>query len=292
MSKRESTYQAWLGRFTRVADHVADNLDAPLDLIRLAEIACLSPYHFQRCWLAFTGETLAQMVTRLRLHRAAGELLRDDTAVETIGRRAGYGSAAAFTRAFARAYGRPPAAYRAAGRISPPLSINQKPEGDLRMFEVRIEDTEPLTLAAAHHLGDYMEIEKTFNRVMAHFAAKGALGKGPLQGPPRMIGVYYDDPDQVPRAELRADAGLVVPPDTEVEDPITLVELPGGPHAVLRFKGPYAELDGAYRWLYGTWLPQSGREPADAACFEDYLTNPREVPAAENVTEIHLPLKA
>jgi AraC family transcriptional regulator len=105
MSQRQSTRQAWLDRFIRVADHVADHLDDPLDLQRLAEIACLSPYHFQRSWLAFTGETLAQMVTRLRLHRAAGRLIASDAAVEAVARQAGYGSAAAFTRADAR---RPP----------------------------------------------------------------------------------------------------------------------------------------------------------------------------------------
>jgi AraC family transcriptional regulator len=286
MSQRETTRQAWLARFTRVADHVADNLDGRLDLNELAEVACLSPYHFQRCWLAFTGETLAQMVSRLRLHRAAGVLIQEDTPIEAVARQAGYGSAAAFTRAFARAYGRPPAAYRAEGRLSPPLSITPTKEGDPRMYEVRIEEVAPMTLAALRHRGDYMGVEKAFNRVMGW-----AAGKGLLQGPPRMIGVYYDDPDQVPEAELRSDAGLVVPPDTPVEDPIKLVELPGGPHAILRFKGAYAELAGAYRWFYGTWLPQSGREPDDAACFEDYLTNPREVPAAENITEIHLPLK-
>ena len=154
------------------------------------------------------------------------------------------------------------------------------------MYDVRIEETQPLTLAALRHQGDYMGVEKAFNRVMSW-----AAGQGLLQGPPRMIGVYYDDPDQVPEAELRSDAGLVVPPGTAVEAPITLLDLPGGPHAILRFKGAYAELHGAYRWFYGTWLPESGREPGDAACYEDYLTNPREVPAAENITEIHLPLK-
>lgn len=286
MSQRQSTRQAWLDRFIRVADHVADHLDDPLDLQRLAEIACLSPYHFQRSWLAFTGETLAQMVTRLRLHRAAGRLIASDAAVEAVARQAGYGSAAAFTRAFARAYGRPPAAYRAEGRLSPPLSLSLPPEGNPRMYDVRIEATPPVTLAALEHRGSYLEIEKAFNRIFAWAAERNLLGADT-----RLIGVYYDDPDQVAEAELRADAGVVVAPDTAVEAPVKRVQLAGGPHAILRFKGPYAELAGAYRWLFGDWLPGSGQAPADAPCHEVYLTNPREVPAAENVTEIHLPLK-
>ena len=40
-------------------------------------------------------------------------------------------------------------------------------------------------------------------------------------------------------------------------------EIAGGSYAVLRHKGPYADMRAAYRWLYGTWLLQSGREIAD-----------------------------
>ena len=39
---------------------------------------------------------------------------------------------------------------------------------------------------------------------------------------------------------------------------------------------PYTDMR-AYLWLFGTWLPQSGREPADAPVFEEYLNNPRDL---------------
>jgi len=47
----------------------------------------------------------------------------------------------------------------------------------------------------------------------------------------------------------------------------------------------------AYNWLYGTWLAQSGEEPADAPCVEEYLNDARTVPAAHFRTEIWLPLR-
>lgn len=286
MSQRETTRQTWLARFLRVTDYVTENLDGDLDLERLAEIACLSPYHFHRCWFSFTGETLAQMVTRLRLHHAAGDLIAGDEAIENVAQKAGYGSAAAFTRAFTRAFGRSPAAYRAERRLSPPLSLIPQEEGDLRMFDVRVEETLPITLASIRHVGPYMEVEKPFNQVFGW-----AMGAGVMGPNTRVIGVYHDDPNDVPEAELRSDVGIAVEPGTATEAPVRLVEVAGGRHAVLHFKGAYAELLGAYNWLYGTWLPQSGQEPADAPCYEVYLTNPREVAPADNITEIHLPLK-
>ena len=61
-------------RLRRVIAHVHDHLDEPLDLNALAEIACLSPHHWHRIYHAMFGETLANTVKRLRLHRAAGRL--------------------------------------------------------------------------------------------------------------------------------------------------------------------------------------------------------------------------
>jgi AraC family transcriptional regulator len=46
-----------------------------------------------------------------------------------------------------------------------------------------------------------------------------------------------------------------------------------------------------YTWLYGPWLAQSGEEAADAPCVEEYLNDPRTVPAAALETEIWLPLR-
>ena len=50
-------------------------------------------------------------------------------------------------------------------------------------------------------------------------------------------------------------------------------------------------MKGAYRWLLGAWLPQSGYEPDDDPIFEAYLNNPQQVAPADLMTHIHLPLK-
>jgi AraC family transcriptional regulator len=55
--------------------------------------------------------------------------------------------------------------------------------------------------------------------------------------------------------------------------------LAGGDYAVLRHKGPYADMGAAYRWLYATWLPASGRSIRDEVMFEAYLNNPAGGPA-------------
>ena len=50
------------------------------------------------------------------------------------------------------------------------------------------------------------------------------------------------------------------------------------------------ELPKAYEWLFGTWLPRQGLEPADRPPFEEYLNDPRGLPPAEWRTAVCVPL--
>src|ERR1700761_1842663 len=108
----ENPYEA---RLARVVAYIHDHLDDELDLNRLAEIACLSPYHWHRIYHGFCGETAAATVRRLRLHRAANELVRGEMPIDGIAQRAGYGSVQAFSRAFQASYRVPPAQFRNEG---------------------------------------------------------------------------------------------------------------------------------------------------------------------------------
>src|SRR5580693_10556388 len=101
---RHATAQSYAHRLGRVASHISAHLDEPLDLERLADVACLSPYHFHRIYRAIWGETAAETLSRLRLDRAAFQLLTTTASVTQIARCAGYSSLAAFSRAFTTAY--------------------------------------------------------------------------------------------------------------------------------------------------------------------------------------------
>lgn len=281
-------------RIDRVIRHMGAHLDADLDLSALAEIAHLSPYHFHRIYAGITGETAAESLRRMRLHRAAGALIGTETPIVAIANHAGYGSVAAFTRAFQASYGVAPAAYRKRGALVMDYSEHPaafpSPPSEHAMFNVSIRDTDPLRLAALRHRGHYLEIGPVFERLYAWAGPRGLMG-----AKTRGIGIYYDDTQSTPPTDWRSDAcisvGSEVTQSTEPGAP-RIIDLAGGRHAVLLHKGPYAELHKAYNWLFGTWLPKSGEEPADRPCFEEYLNNPRDLPPQDWLTEISLPLVA
>jgi AraC family transcriptional regulator len=285
---KPATARDYARRIARVVDHIAAHLDGPLDIATLAEAACFSPFHFHRIYRTQTGETVAQTVRRYRLHRAATDLVAGRLALARVARRAGYGSAEAFSRAFAAHYGMAPAAFRDLPR-DPVLEFPKHGESAMtEMLDVRIETRPPLRLAGLPHAGPFIEIGRAFEKTFAHAGAAGLLGHET-----RMIGLYYDDPKSVPERELRSFAAVNVPAEADPARlaPLEVRDLPGGRYAVAIHKGAYADLHLTWDRLFSAWLPQSGEEAEDRPALEEYLNNPRDTPPAELLTAVCLALK-
>jgi AraC family transcriptional regulator len=153
-------------------------------------------------------------------------------------------------------------------------------------YQATIRETPAIRVAALAHRGDYQTIGSTFERLAAMAVAQGLFGPAT-----RSFGIYYDDPAAVAHDALRSDACITVPDDWTASGDMRLLEIRGGRYAVTLYVGPYAELQGPYKWLFGRWLADSGEEAADAPCIEEYLNDARVVPPRELKTEIWLPLR-
>ncbi len=94
-----------------------------------AEVA-MSRSAFAARFRKLTGDTPMRYVTACRLALAASCLAQDGLVLFDIARRTGYDSEASFTRAFSRAYGMAPGAYRR--RLARPLA-NRPIPGQLRV---------------------------------------------------------------------------------------------------------------------------------------------------------------
>ncbi len=276
---------AYGDRLDRVLDYIYAHLDEDLSFDTLADVACLSPYHWSRIYTAMRGETVVATIRRLRLQRAADQLANSDTNIEAITRRAGYSSSDSFGRAFKEAFGASPVRYRRRGSHAAFKAATLADDAD--GFPVTLESLPERRCAGIDHAGSYTQIDHAMGKLFAELARRSAL---PPQ--PSMIGLFFDDPELRPEVALRSRACMPVPDQIAIDAPLVETVLRGGSYAKLHYKGSYADMRGAYRWLLGVWLPASGLEPDDAPIFEAYLNDPRDVPAAELRTDIHLPLKA
>jgi AraC family transcriptional regulator len=116
----------------------------------------LSRFHFDRIVSSVCGETPARFRRRVLLERAAYRLLTGGRNVLEVAVEAGYSSHEAFTRAFQRAYGVPPTAWRAAPRqiqLDAPNGVHFHPPGSLRLpAYAKVTAMDLLTRMVEHHI--------------------------------------------------------------------------------------------------------------------------------------------
>ncbi|NOD93250.1 helix-turn-helix domain-containing protein [Ruegeria sp. HKCCD4884] len=270
-------------RVLRVLAYIHDNPAGDLSLDAIADVAAMSRFHWHRVFRALTGETCAQAVRRVRLHRAATWLVQSDRAISDIALSVGYPNPSSFARAFSEAYGSSPAAFRKAGQFRP--AHPDFKTGGYPMHPVTTRTEPARRVVALPHKGAYSEIGKSFEAFGAMCESRQLW---PQIGP--VLALYFDSPDDVPEDQLRSYAGAEFRGENTPEG-LDELSIPGGKTAVLTYKGPYSGIAAAYHSLFGNWLPESGEEPADQPCYEIYLNDPRDTAPEDLLTEICLPLK-
>lgn len=291
------TKAAYDARLLRVLLHIQRHLDRPLGLAELAAVAAFSPFHFARIFRALTGETVGEHVRRLKLERAAGQLLRTRRTVTAIALDAGFDTPEAFTRSFKGLFGSPPSAFRKTGGRSRPAGAQSDLDGmlggsaaceggDTKTLDVAVRAFPRYDFAFLRHVGPYDEVGPVFDRVLAIAAGQGLLGPAA-----KVMMLSYDDPTVTETGKLRSDAGVTLADPSMDTGPLTKGEIAGGLYAVKLHTGPYRGLRGAYDWLFGVWLPASGYEADDRPCAEVFLNGPAGAAPEALLTEIRMPVR-
>jgi AraC family transcriptional regulator len=283
----------------RAIEHALAHLDAALDLGTLAQEAALSPFHFHRVFRGMVGETPLELVRRVRLERAAHRLRTSDAPVTEVAFDAGYETHEAFTRAFRAAYALSPTGFRGKRpriELAAPSSIHFDPAGRVSAFvstppggtsmDVQIKQQPALRCFCVRHVGPYNQIPEAFEKLHT-LATQAGLEK--LSGV-LLLGLYHDDPEATPPAELRSDAALVVPEGVPVPDGLVEQRLPAGRYAMTTYVGPYERIGDTWARLLGQWLPASGERIAEGSSYEVYRNTPADVPKEQLVTELYVPL--
>jgi AraC family transcriptional regulator len=152
--------------------------------------------------------------------------------------------------------------------------------------EVRIQTIQPLRIAFMRHVGPYREVGPTFERMIAWAGQHGLFGPDT-----KVLTVTWDDPEVTPPEKIRCDCAVTVGDDFRPEGEVGVQTLEGGAYAVVTHRGPYEGIGTLWNWLFGTWLPSSGRELRHAPPFEISLNSPMNTPPEELLSDIYVPLE-
>lgn len=284
----------------RVVTHLVTHLDESADLASLANLACLSPFHFHRVFRGMVGETPLELLRRLRLERAAHVLLQTDESVTGVAFTAGYETHEAFTRAFRAAFGAAPSVFRrnsmARASLAAASGLHYNPLGNSPSFiprdtggqymQIELEHLPSLRLATVTHIGPYNQIGAAFERLGAIagraglFAYPGAL----------MVATYDNDPDATPPEELTSRAGISIPDDAAIPDGLTEQRLEGGPYARYTHIGPFDVLGDVWSRFMGEAIPASGHTLSAGPALEIYRSDMRTTPKEQLRTDLLVPV--
>ena len=310
--------EEYRARINRVMDYIERTIDKPFTLEELAGVAAFSPFHFHRIFSAMTGETLARFIQRVRLERAASQLVANPRKTITgIALDCGFSGSATFARAFREAFGVSASEWRATrskrgnsdrkesqtngngGKESPASSmyfdtVTRQFAWRIAMNEipvkVEVQDFPERTVAYVRHTGPYKGdsalFERLFNKLCTWAGPRNLI----IPGETLFFAVYHDNPDITVEDKLRISICLTIPENTPVENDIGMMTIAGGKYAVAHFELQPTQYMEAWNAVYGDWLPQSGYQPDDRPCFEMYQADMM-TPDGKHIVDICVPVK-
>ncbi len=292
-------------------DYIQQHLNEDISLDIVARQAAFSPFHFHRVFTAMVGEPVAAFVRRLRLESAASDLIsHPHFSVTEIALGNGFTSPAVFARAFRERFsmtasqwrknrkanrkidqapGKEPQASGGSSRYALPSWVSRRP-GDIQeeQMEVRIEDMPAVRAVYIRRAGAYGPAATRAWEALCRWAGpRGLLTPGRM-----LFSISHGDPEVTPAEKLRYDACIAIDANTRIDNQVSIMELPARRVAKARYVGPGEGILGAYKAIFGEWLPESGFVPASMPAIEVYLTELGNRPDANHfVMDICVPIE-
>ncbi|MEM7158662.1 MAG: helix-turn-helix domain-containing protein [Myxococcota bacterium] len=249
----------------RGIDYIEANLEFDIELSRVSKVAGISHWHFQRIFKAVTGETLKTYIRSRRMANALDALLTTKAGILEIAFRAGFESQEAFTRAFKKAFGITPNAYRKLGNDSLFLKKVQIDAEYLRHLKSNvslqpdIDDAPSMVLVGLQTFfygvdSDKNNIGEALPPLWESFMAR--IGEIDDVRPGVCYGVIQ--PVDAGSARLSYHAAVEVSTLPTLPEGMVSVEIPAATYAHFTHRGPAENFDHTVNYIYSTWLQQSG----------------------------------
>lgn len=245
-------------RINRVVNFAQNNFSEALNLDCLADVACLSRYHFTRVFQSHLGRSPFEYLAGVRLEKAAQKLAyKKDQRITDIALECGFSSSQAFSRAFKERFNLSPRSFRNSGNWLLAQDGNDIVRRGLSGSvdaHVRIESRPEYRVAYVRHVGPYLDlnggITKTFVTLYRWARARGLWHRDTFS-----LGLCPNNPVLTPNDLCIYDTAIPVPDWIREDETVSIQIIPSGTYAVLRMSGTPTDIYHAWEWLGAEWLP-------------------------------------
>jgi len=276
-------------RVNRVINFARDHIANPLNLDALADVACLSKFHFARMFQNRIGKTPLEYVSYLRLESAARTLFyHTEKPITQIAFDCGFSSSQSFSRAFHRRFGVSPRDFRGSDFwIRNPLPGTVMPEqvrdrqslhwagqfiaDPISRARVRVEERPAYRVAYIRFFGPYFNADGGMTATRRRLI-QWARRKGLWHENADMIGLCPNNPALTPAQHCQYDVCISVPDHVREDDVVSIQTIPAGTYAVARFDFLESGLSiySIWEWLAELWLPELGAASDLSTGYEYY----------------------
>jgi AraC family transcriptional regulator len=273
--------------------HIQSGLETDLRTASLARQSGLSASSLHRRIRAATGETPRRHVERLRLERAASQLIVRDSTILDIALDNGFASHEVFTRAFQRHFRVTPSAWRTSRRAGGLGERARQPglselAGGVSLSSTRLVELRPVEVAFLRSVGPYDEVDVSlWGQVRTRLADIGHSTDG------LPLGIAHDPPDITPADQLRFDAGWTIDRPLPAGSGLGQQTIGGGTFAFTTYVGPFSMLGLAYARIVARLMAHADQlELMPGASVEWYRTGSIDAEAYLNQVDISFSVRA
>lgn len=262
---------------TKTVSYVENHLCDYFSLDDLNAVNGFSRCHFSRLFQLFTGYTISEYIRGRRLTEAAKSLVETDEKIMSIALQYQFSSQDAFTRAFTKAFGIPPARFRRQGQrkvLINPLDVSKIiwMQGGMEVKPEIVELTHlrvcGLTYKGKNQHGEIPELWQKFIPRMKEI--KNPVSNMKSYGICEPLEESVEDVDLDNPNDFRYLAGIEVTSDENIPAGMEVWEVPHKKYAVFTHTGAVELLGDTYKAIYSKWIPESGYEVVFTYDFEVY----------------------
>lgn len=310
-----------LPKLNRVLDHIHRNATKKISLEEMAEISCLSPFHFHRQFAMTMGETPSGFIRRIRLEGAAHKLMLERyKPITRIALESGFSSSQNFSRDFKTHFNISPSQLRKTFNWHTALSaIQQIKSGKLKrgskeavmlekfvgnrnldledfikeapLAEVDIQTLPPTRVAYIRTVGAAYSYEAI--QPAAEQLTKWAWSKNLISIETRYWGVAWNNTDLTQTDNLVYDVCMPIPKNIKADQWVSVQVLPGGEFAVYHSTAEihkHADQSEILRLIY--WMLFSEFRPGAPPYYNIYQNIPALHPQGLAIVDICAPVKS
>jgi AraC family transcriptional regulator len=259
---------------------------ASIDLEKLAAVANLSPWHFHRVFRLMTGESVGEMVRRLRVAKGVALLGGSPGEVTQAAMASGYATPQGFSRAVRRVTGLSPTELPRSHELLALLRARVAAQDGRPPLSIEITSVDPFIVQALRNVGDYRHLDAAFARLFDLVFTEQSMLE--LRG---IYGVPLDDPWSIAPAECRFECAVELDAPATLAPALHAIELGGGSYVVSHHVGDYDSVHVAIDQLYEALLQSRDTCLGDAPMYVWYRDDPEERPARELRANIYIPIE-